>query len=89
MWLRNSKHAVSVFYYACACIYPCKTFDTIIFVFQNIAKTNAQRQKEWRERQKKNNLEEYWKKELDQVNAYKRKQNKTEFHVEHRDANRQ
>ena len=89
LWLRNSKRAVSVFYYACACIYPCKTFDTIIFVFQNIAKTNAQRQKEWRERQKKNNLEEYWKKELDQVNAYKRKQNKTEFHVEHRNANRQ
>ena len=40
-------------------------------------------------RQKNNNLEEYRKKELDQVNSYKRKQNKTEFHVEHRDANRQ
>ena len=43
----------SLFYYACACIYPCKIFDTIIFVFQNMAKTNAQRQKEWREKTKK------------------------------------
>ena len=39
------------------------------------------------ERQKKNNLEEYRKKELDWVNAYKKKQKKkTEFHAKHRDA---
>ena len=50
-----------------------------------MAKANVQRQKEWRERQK-NNLEEYQKKELDQLNAYKRKQNKIEFHAKHRDA---
>ena len=72
--LCNSKHVASVFYYECACIYPCKTFDTIIFNFQNMAKTNAQRQKKWREKQKKNNLEEHQKKEFDRVNAYKRKQ---------------
>ena len=46
-------------------------------------KKNGERDK------KKNNLEEYWKNELDQVNAYKRKQNKTEFHIEYRDANHQ
>ena len=34
---------------------------------------------------KQNNLEEYRKKELDWVNAYKRKQNKTEFRAKHRD----
>ena len=51
-----------------------------------MAKTNAQRQKEWRERQKKNNLEEFRKKELDRVNAFKRKQNKTKFCAKHRDA---
>ena len=84
LWLCNSKYVVSVFYYACACIYSCKTFDTIIFVFQNMAKANVQRQKEWRERQ--NNLEEFQKKELDRLNAYNRKQNKTEFHAKHRDA---
>ena len=49
-----------------------------------MAKANVQRQKEWRERQ--NNLEEFQKKELDRLNAYNRKQNKTEFHAKHRDA---
>ena len=40
-----------------------------------MTKTNAQRQKEQRKRQEKNNLKEYQKKELNWVNAYKRKQN--------------
>ena len=38
------------------------------------------------ERQKKNNLEAYRKKELDRVNAYKKKQNQSIFHAKHRDA---
>ena len=41
------------------------------------------------ERQKKNSLGEYQKKELDLENAHKRKQNKTEFYAKHRDATRQ
>ena len=42
-------------------------------------KKNGERDK------KKKNLEEYRKKELDWVNAYKRKQSKTEFPAKHRD----
>ena len=51
LWLCNSKHVVSVFYYACACTVHAKHL-TLIFVFQNMAKTNAQRQKELRETKK-------------------------------------
>ena len=35
-----------------------------------MGKSNAQQQREWRERQKNLNLEEYRKKELDRINAY-------------------
>ena len=40
-----------------------------------MGKSNAQQQREWRERQKNLNLEEYRKKELDRINAYKTKSN--------------
>ena len=36
-----------------------------------MAKSNKQRQLEWREQQKRNNLEEYRAKELHQVQSYK------------------
>lgn len=49
-----------------------------------MGKSNAQRQREWRERQKMFNLEEYRKKELDRVNNYKRKQNEKSFKAKHR-----
>ena len=51
-----------------------------------MGKSNAQRQREWRERQKNFNLEEYRRKELDRVNAYKKKQNEKTFKAKHRQA---
>ena len=51
-----------------------------------MGKSNAQRQREWRERQKNLNVEEYRKKELDRVNAYKKRQNQTTFKAKHREA---
>ena len=51
-----------------------------------MGKTNAQRQNKWRARQKKNNLEGFCKKELDCINAYKKKQNQSTFCAKHRDA---
>ena len=51
-----------------------------------MGKSNAQQQREWRERQKNLNLEEYRKKELDRINAYKKRQNQTTFKAKHREA---
>ena len=53
-----------------------------------MAKSNAQRQREWREKQKAYNLEEYRKKELHRVKKYKEKQNVHTRKQKQRDATR-
>ena len=49
-------------------------------------KSNKQRQREWRERQKRNNLEDYIAKELNQVQSYKSCQNQSTFFQKHCEA---
>ena len=53
-----------------------------------MGKSNAQRQKEWRERQHMFNCEEYRKKEIKRVNACKVKQNSATFKSKHRETTR-
>ena len=57
-------------------------------IFQKIGKSNAQRQREWCERQKMFNREECKKKEIERVNAYKVKQNLANFKKKHMEATR-
>ena len=51
-----------------------------------MAKSNKQRQQEWREQQKRNNLEEYRAKELHQVQSYKSRQNQSMLCQKHCEA---
>ena len=51
-----------------------------------MAKSNKQRQWEWREWQKRNNLEEYRAKELHRVQSYKSHQNQSTFLQKHHEA---
>ena len=53
-----------------------------------MAKSNKQRQREWRERQKRNNLEGYRAKELHRIQSYKSHQNQSTFCQKHREATR-
>ena len=48
-----------------------------------MGKSNAQRQREWHERQKMFNCQEYRKKEIEIVNAYKVKQNPANLKKKH------
>ena len=51
-----------------------------------MGKSNAQWQREWSERQKNLNLEEYQKKELHRVNASDKRQSQTTFRAKDREA---
>ena len=51
-----------------------------------MGKSNAQRQRDWSERQKNLNLEKYRKKELDRVNSSDKRQSQTTFTAKHREA---
>ena len=51
-----------------------------------MGKSNAQWQREWSERQKNLNLEEYRKKELHRVNASDKRQSQTTFRAKDREA---
>ena len=53
-----------------------------------MGKSNAQRQREWHERQKMFNCQEYRKKEIEIVNAYKVKQNPANLKKKHQEATR-
>ena len=50
-----------------------------------MGKTHAERQREWQERQKRDNLEEYRRKELERVENYEIKQNPNTFKYKHRE----
>ena len=51
-----------------------------------MAKSNKQRQQEWREQQKRSNLEKNRAKELHQVQSCKSHQSQSIFHQKHREA---
>ena len=53
-----------------------------------MVKSSEQRQQEWRERQKRNNLEEYRAKELHRVQSYKGRENQSTFCQKHHEATR-